>query len=222
MGKIRFVVFDCDGTLIDSLALIAEAAGEALAAHGIAPPSLGAVRRVVGMPLEEAIATLAQDADPVRLAALADAYRSRYHALRTAPGAAEPLFPGARAVLDRLRAEGILIGMATNKGRRGVDAVLATHDLEGHFAVLRTADDGPAKPDPFLLVDAMAEAGMGAHETVLVGDTIYDMAMARAAGTGALGVAWGYHAPEELSRAGALAVIEDFEALHSHLGEEGP
>ena len=109
--------------------------------------------------------------------------------------------------------EDVLVGAVTGKSRRGVDHLIAANGWEGWFSTTQTADDAPSKPDPAMLVQAMAETGIGPSSTVMVGDTSYDMAMAVAAGAAAIGVAWGYHPAGALFGAGAVTVVETAAAL---------
>ncbi len=212
---IRLVVFDCDGTLVDSQHVIVAAMQAAFEASGRAMPEAAAVREVVGLSLPVALGQLlpegAAEAGEVRV--LAKNYTEAFHALRRAADFDEPLFDGARAVLDELDRRGLVLGIATGKSRRGLLSVLEHHDLTGRFASLQTADRHPSKPHPGMLEAAMQETGSDAEETLLIGDTSYDMAMATAAGVGAVGVAWGYHPVAELERAGAMRVLERFEQL---------
>ena len=106
-----------------------------------------------------------------------------------------------------------MLGVATGKSRRGLEATLGRHGLLDRFAILKTADDGPGKPNPDILLDAMAEAGTAPETTAVVGDTVFDMEMASGAGAAAIGVAWGYHDSEELTRAGAQRIIHAFDEL---------
>ena len=112
-----------------------------------------------------------------------------------------------------------MLGIATGKSQRGVRLVLGHHGLLDHFITIKTADDAPSKPDPAMVVHAMREAGVEAADTVVVGDTVYDIAMARAAGAQAIGVAWGYHRAAALTESGAFAVIDDFADLIPTLDE---
>jgi len=201
------VAFDCDGTLVDGQHMIVAAMRGAFAAHGLGAPADEQVRRVVGLSLAEAVGRL-MPADPVeRHFAVAESYKAAFFELRTADRTDEPLFPGIRAALERIAADGALLAVCTGKSRRGLHGVLERHGLKALFASLQTADTHPGKPHPSMLRAAMAEAGAEAHETVLIGDTSYDMQMARSAGTAALGVAWGYHPVEELREAGAQAIV---------------
>ncbi len=211
----RLAVFDVDGTLIDSQHTIVSAMLTAFAAHGLPAPRPEAVRRIIGLSLVEAVRCLLPEeaaAQPETALAVAHAYKEAFVALREKCGH-DPLFPGARATLDRLEAEGWLLGLATGKSRRGVEAMIERHGFAGRFVTVQTADGHPSKPDPSMVLQALRETGVAAEVCVMVGDTAYDMAMARAARVRAVGVCWGYHPPEELELAGAERLAEDFAAL---------
>jgi phosphoglycolate phosphatase len=210
----RLALFDCDGTLVDSQANICLSMEEAFLLAGLEAPSRGAIRRIIGLSVVEAIAALSPDLDDARHRRLAEDYKSAFFRLR-ASGAMEeePLFDGMIAALDTLTASGWLFGVATGKSDRGLARILAHHGIADRFVTLQTADRHPSKPHPSMIELAMAEAGASPETTVMIGDTSYDMMMARAAGTRALGVAWGYHPPHELSAAGAHAVAETVAGL---------
>ena len=208
----RLIIFDCDGTLVDSQHLIVTAAERACVAHGLAPPPAPAVRAVIGLSLEMAFAELHPESDLALRAMLIDSYRIAWRALRE-EGVHEPLYPGALATLSELDRRGHLLGVATGKSRPGLLQVLDRHGLTPLFVSLQTADRHPSKPDPSMLEEAMRETGSEPDTTLMVGDTSFDMAMARAAGTGAVGVAWGYHPVAALADAGATVILERFEDL---------
>ncbi len=210
----RLAVFDLDGTLVDSQHMIVAAMGEAFQASNLAVPPAEAVRRVVGLSLGTVIAHLAPGLDAAGLGALEGRYRDAFFALREAGEVAETPFDGAIAALDALAAAGWVLGIATGKSARGLKATLDRFDLAGRFVTLQTADQGPGKPAPDMLHRAMAEAGVEAGATVMIGDTSFDMAMAQAARVAALGVTWGYHQEHELVAAGAARVIATFDDLH--------
>jgi len=210
----RLVVFDCDGTLVDSQFGILNAMRAAWAAHGLDnAPDIAAVRRIVGLPLLEAISRLHPAGAATDHDALVGFYKDAFFQQRQDPSHEEPLFPGTRAVLEALHQQGFLLAVATGKSRRGLVATLDRHGLLGLFTVLKTADDGPGKPNPDILVDAMTELGVAPQDTVMIGDTVFDILMARQAGAYALGVDWGYHDPAELHAAGAHASIAAFGEL---------
>jgi phosphoglycolate phosphatase len=199
----RLAVFDCDGTLVDSQHNICAAMEQCFAAAGLEPPGRALTRSVVGLSLVEAMREMLPDADHDTHAALAEAYKGAFHAMRARGLAEEPLFEGVAALIEALEAEGWLLGVATGKSDRGLALCLEGHGLAGRFATLQTADRHPSKPHPSMIEQAMAEAGASPATTLMIGDTSYDMAMARAAGATAIGALWGYHDAEALARAGA-------------------
>ncbi|MEN6544355.1 HAD family hydrolase [Parvibaculum sp.] len=214
----RLVVFDCDGTLIDSQHMIVAAMNHAFEAHGLKPLPREEVLSIVGLSLDEALAALLPETDPVLRKAVTEGYKDAFHHLRARPELAEPLFPGAREAIERLaERDDILLGIATGKSQKGLRLALEQHDLARFFVTLQTADDAPSKPHPMMMERAMAEAGADPRNTVLVGDTSYDIHMARAAGTHAFGVDWGYHDTDVLAQAGASVILSDFAELHPAL-----
>jgi phosphoglycolate phosphatase len=220
----RLIVFDVDGTLVDSQHVILDAMASAFAAFGEPMPAREAVLGIVGLSLNEAMAALAPHLPAADTLRLADHYRDRFVAQRAAGGAEAhaPLYPGALAALERLGASpATLLGVATGKARRGLDHVLATHGLARFFVTAQTADHHPSKPHPSMLLAALAETGCDAASAVMVGDTEFDMAMGRAAGLATVGVSWGYHPRARLIAAGAGAVIDDFAELDAALARLG-
>lgn len=207
-APLRLAVFDCDGTLVDSQHSIVACMSAAFAAAGLAAPTAEAVRRVVGLPLAASVARLEPRLAAADCERVAGLYKQAFGDLRRDRAIEEPLFPGVRELLDALEAEGVLLGVATGKGRRGLRITLEQHGLLGRFATLQTADDAPGKPHPEMLRRAMAETGAGPDATAMIGDTTYDIVMALSAGTAAIGVGWGYHPAEELRAAGAHAVVD--------------
>ncbi len=207
----KLILFDCDGTLVDSQHNIAAAMRQAFAAHGVPYPGDAATREVIGLSLLEAIARLVPEESPEMHEKLARAYKEAFLALRTSPDFHEPLFPGARETIKALAArDDVLLGIATGKARRGLDVLLERFALREYFATLQTADDAPSKPHPGMVLRALEETGAEPERTVLIGDTTHDMLMARNAGISGLGVAWGYHPPESLKESGAAAIAESF------------
>jgi phosphoglycolate phosphatase len=204
----RLAVFDCDGTLADGQAAVCTAMAGAFAEVGVPAPASPAIRRIVGLSLPVAVRHLAPDETPEVHAQLVDAYRAAFFRAREQGLVAEPLFDGIRELLASLHRKGWQLGVATGKSDRGLKGCLVKHGVFDLFLTLQTADRHPSKPDPAMLVAAMHDAGATPAETVMIGDTAFDMAMARAAGCRALGVAWGYHPAQELTAAGAEAVAE--------------
>ncbi|WP_068074867.1 HAD-IA family hydrolase [Novosphingobium lentum] len=212
----RLALFDCDGTLVDSQADICAAMDEAFAVHGLAAPERHDTRRIVGLSLHEAMRRLHPAGEDATHGALAESYRQAFRDRRSAGSLTEPLYDGIAALIADLAAEGWLLGVATGKSDRGLTHCLATHGLTDHFVTLQTADRHPSKPHPSMIEAALAATGVLPGDTAMIGDTAYDMEMARNAGVRAFGVSWGYHEPSELVHAGAEAVadtIDDLRAL---------
>lgn len=217
MTGLKLVVFDLDGTLIDSQDAIVTAMRQAFVEAGLAPPERRDVLEIVGLSLPQALAQLRPGLDEGSVEALTQGYREAAYEQKL-HGEIAPLFAGARDAVAALHArQDVILGIATGASRRGLDLVLAAHDLGKFFYTLQTADTHPSKPHPEMLEAALAETGTEAAHAVMVGDSTYDMEMARAAGTGALGVSWGYHRPHDLMRAGAARVIDDFASLEAAL-----
>jgi phosphoglycolate phosphatase len=202
----RLAIFDCDGTLVDSGHTIHTALSDTFERHGRSIPPQDHAKRVVGLSLHEAMAHLAPDAEHAEHAAMADTYRSVFVGMRARGCVEEPLFPGIPELLDRLEDDGWLLAVATGKSDRGLRHCLESHGLGGRFISLQTADRHPSKPHPGMALQAIADAGVEPKHSVVIGDTAWDMGMARSAGAGALGVLWGYHDQAELSGAGAQAL----------------
>ena len=211
----RLVIFDVDGTLVDSQGDILAAMGAAFDAVGLPSPTRGQIRGIVGLSLDVAMARLAPDADHARMV---QADKDAYMTLRAQTGTAEssPLYPGAREALDRLQAApGVLLGVATGKSKRGLDKLIEAHALDGVFTTRQVADFHPSKPHPSMIYQAMSDAGVQPVDTVMIGDTSFAMDMAAAAGVRGLGVSWGYHPVAAL--AAAQDILEDFAALDEAL-----
>ena len=213
MSPVRLAVFDCDGTLVDSQHSIIESVRRAWAVEGLEPPSDEFIRTGVGLRLDFAIPRLAPDAPGEVHDRLIERYKQAFFTIRQQPGHEEPLYPGTMEALDQLDQDGVLLAVATGKSRRGLNATLERHGLLDRFVVLKTADDGPSKPDPKILRDAIKEAGANFATTAMIGDTVFDISMACAARTHAIGVSWGYHPVDELKKAGAAAVIDRYADL---------
>ncbi|WP_338466705.1 HAD-IA family hydrolase [Novosphingobium sp. ZN18A2] len=215
-APLRLALFDCDGTLVDSQADICASMDEAFALAGLAPPDAHATRRVAGLSLTEAMRRLHPEGEADAHALLAAHYRDAFRTRREAGMLAEPLYEGIAALVEELAAKDWLLGVATGKSDRGLAHVLANHGLTGHFVTLQTADRHPSKPHPSMIEAALDATGADRALTAMIGDTAYDMEMARNAGVRAFGVAWGYHDPHELEEAGAEAVahsVPDLRAL---------
>lgn len=215
MTDLRLVVFDVDGTLVDSQGDIVAAMTSAFDRAGAPAPMRADILGIVGLSLEVAIPRLAPDLLETTHANMVGWYKEAYVALRAKVGAAEssPLYPNVRQTLGVLHAEPeTLLGVATGKSRRGLSKLLAGHDLHSMFVTQQVSDDHPSKPHPSMLLAALDETGLDPHQAVMIGDTVFDMEMARAAKIPFIGVSWGYHAPERLA-ADAIAILDDMRDL---------
>lgn len=212
----RLVLFDCDGTLVDSQHMIVAAMNGAFESVGIEPPSRTRTLSIVGRSLHEAMADLTDKDHPIE--EMVAAYKKSFFELRSNTDYHEPLYDGALECLEMLaKDDRTLVGIATGKSRRGMDAIIKLHGLEGQFATIQTADSSPSKPNPGMVFQALEETGVSAHETVLIGDTSFDMTMAANANIVGLGVTWGYHDVSELKASGAAMLFDNFAQLQSHL-----
>lgn len=221
-NALKLVIFDLDGTLIDSQDHIVAAMARAFAAVDRPPPPREAVKAIVGLSLEAAVARLAPDMCDKAIAETVAAYRAGFLSLR-AEGRGEdiaPLYPGVREALERLHAiPEVLLGVATGKARRGLDHACRVHDLEKFFVTRQTADLHPSKPHPSMVHAALSETGVSADRAIMVGDTTFDIDMGRSAGIRTIGVAWGYHPVAALRAARADCVIERMADLGAALDE---
>lgn len=215
----KIAIFDCDGTLVDSQANICLAMEHAFDEAGIVPPSRHATRRIVGLSLVEAMRVLLPEAEENLHQEMAERYKASYLILRNNGLEHEPLYDGIAALLSKMDESGWLLGVATGKSDRGLERCLDHHGLKGLFVTLQTADRHPSKPHPAMVHQALADVGAEAANAVVIGDTVYDIHMGRAARTRTIGVNWGYHRVEELREAGADAIAESMDELEALLGD---
>ena len=208
VGPSRLAIFDCDGTLVDSQANICRAMADAFVAEKLVPPADPAIRRVVGLSLTEAMRALLPQAEHDFHVRLGKTYKRAFQTLRAQGEVDEPLFPGIAEALAMLASDGWMLAVATGKSDRGLAHCLAVHGLEKMFVSLQTADRHPSKPHPSMILEAMTDAGAEPATSAMIGDTSFDIGMGVNAGCTAIGVAWGYHAPEELFDEGAHFVAD--------------
>lgn len=210
----KLVIFDCDGTLVDSQHMIIEATTMAFAAYGLRPLPRDHVLGGVGLSLVEAMRRLLPEAEDGQVVAMADSYREAFFELRSQANTHEPLYDGAREVIAALTThDDILLGIATGKARRGINAILEREGFACSFATIQTADNAPSKPHPGMIEQALNEVGAERGAAVMIGDTTYDIEMAHNAGVASIGVVWGYHPFEDLSEACPSAIVDDFDGL---------
>ncbi|MEC8573428.1 MAG: HAD-IA family hydrolase [Pseudomonadota bacterium] len=208
---LRLILFDVDGTLADSQGAITSAMAAAFAGAGLPSPSRAEILSIVGLSLPLAMAELAGEQPADVQAVLVEGYKSAYKSARLAAGAGHsPLYPGAAEVLAELNAvPEYLLGVATGKSQRGLDALIEAHELRC-FVTRQCADHHPSKPHPSMVLCAMAETGVRPEDTVMIGDTSFDIDMGRAAGVRTIAVDWGFHPAERL---GADHIIKSFGEL---------
>lgn len=214
---VKLAVFDCDGTLIDGQAAICEAMEATFAQFSLRPPKRGEIRRAIGLSLPQAMHRLLPESPIEQQQAMAEAYRQAFRRARQEGRISQPLFDGIRETLTALKEAGWTLAVATGMSDKGLEQCLAVNGIADLFASLQTADRHPSKPHPGMLEQAMFETGAQASEAVMIGDTAYDMEMARAAYVRGIGVDWGYHHPIELQEAGAEWVAESVGELREYL-----
>ncbi|MFD1159075.1 HAD-IA family hydrolase [Roseovarius aestuarii] len=222
MSGTRLAVFDMDGTLMDSQDFIVQAMEGAFARYSLPAPARADILSIVGLSLFEAVARLIPDHPDDLILQVSEAYKACFIAQRAQTGgeASAPLYPGARAVIEALAARrGVLLGVATGKARRGLDHAFAAHGLDPFFSTRQTADHHPSKPHPSMVLSCLNETGADKSDTVMIGDTTFDIEMGRAAGVHTLGVTWGYHPTDDLRAAGADLLVDGFDAVLSALDE---
>ncbi len=214
--KFELLVFDWDGTLMDSAASIAESLQAACADLNLPVPSVAQARYVIGLGLTEAMQHLLPDLPRAEYATVVDRYR--VHFLRQDGGTT--LFPGAAAMIRELHATGFLLAVATGKSRRGLDRALAATGIGDYFHMTRCADEGFSKPHPGMLQAIMAGLMTAPAATLMIGDTTHDLEMAQAAGVAALAVSYGAHEREALLRQQPLAILDTPPALRDWLTQK--
>jgi len=207
------IVFDWDGTLVDSTHAIVESVQGAAEDAGLPIPSATAARGIIGLELNRAIATLFPEASESQILYLAERYR--YHFL--VRDHAIPMFEGVAAAIEELAGEGFMLSVATGKTRRGLDRAMTATELHPHFLASRCADECFSKPHPQMLHEIMDELGATPERTLMIGDTTYDLQMARNAGVSSLAVSYGAQPLENLLEHAPLAHFDRFTQLHQWL-----
>lgn len=212
--RFELVVFDWDGTLMDSEEKIVRCFSAAAADVGLPDPGRDAVRNIIGLGLSEAMQALYPGLAATAQEQLVERYREHFlHRDRTAM----PLFPGVAEGLAALTGQGYLLAIATGKARRGLDRVLEQTNTAHYFAVTRCVDEAYSKPHPKMLEDILDRTGVAADDAIMIGDTVYDMQMAASAGVAALAVSYGVHEKERLLHESPLACLDSFTAVRAWL-----
>jgi len=213
---VRLIVFDWDGTLMDSEAQIVACLHAVIEDLALEPLGDEVVSNVIGLGLQEAIDTLVPGRDAVFHQAFVAHYRRHWFA-----SAGSRLFEGVRETLEICRQQGLLLGVATGKSRRGLDRVLAETGLTDYFNATRCADEAPSKPHPQMLHDVMEQLDVLPRQTIMVGDTEYDMEMATNAGAGKVAVTSGVHSETRLNRHAPLVCLERISDMPAWMSDNG-
>jgi phosphoglycolate phosphatase len=217
----KLALFDCDGTLVDGQANHCLAMEAAFREQGLTPLPRMETRRVIGLSLLESMRILVPDLGEDTHRKMVDDYKQAFYAMRAQGLIEEPLYEGIADLLHALNGGGWQMGVATGKSDRGLNNCLEHHGIKPLFMTLQTADRHPSKPHPSMIYQAMADAGVEADATIMIGDTSFDMEMGRAAGCRTIGVTWGYHSAEELRHYGADVIVNDMAELAAALEEIG-
>jgi len=212
---IKAAIFDWDGTIVDAVGHITDSLHKAAAALGFPTLEKAAYRNIIGLGMEEALNMLYPGTPPQRIQEIRSAYSDFFFSRETTP---QHLFEGVGAVLKDLRVSGAGRAVATGKSRRGLDEALQSVGLHAHFDVTRCADETRSKPDPTMLLEILAFYGIRPQEAIMIGDTTYDLEMAERIGMPSIGVQWGVHGPERLSKHSPRAIVSTIPELRKELG----
>lgn len=216
----RLFLFDCDGTILDSVGIIHDSMARTFVEFGHREPELAQTRSIIGLTLNLAIARLRNAAVDAEIERMTARYKEIFHEIYNAPGFSQSLFPGMGALVEDLAGKPYAtLGVVTGKSRRGMDMFFATHGYKSRFGPIRTADDCPSKPHPAMVSECCAEVQIEPGQTMVIGDSVFDMQMAKSAGATAIGVSWGYNSVADLNTAGADAIAEDASHLMHLLGK---
>jgi phosphoglycolate phosphatase len=210
-SPLRLAVFDLDGTLLDSANSIVTGVLDCWEVCGFPMPDSEQVRRIIGLPWDQSVRLLLPGAGDEEFALIGAYHDEIRRGERTRPHREEGLFDGVIDLLDALEEVGYLLAIITSRSSGRLNELLDAQGIGNRFISLKTTDNGPGKPNPFLMNQTLSETGVNREETVMIGDTTFDMLMARSAGTSAIGVSWGVHERDELQEAGALYVVD---AMH--------
>ena len=209
----RLVAFDLDGTLLDSTEAIIMSVKNCWKACGFKVPKTDRIRRIIGLPWEESIRELIPGAGEAEFTQIRQIYQKFASEDRNTNLHRQSLFPGVLEVLNSVESAGFLMAIITSRNSNRLEEILEGHGINNRFVTLKTTDHGPGKPDPFLMLQTLEETGINKENAVMVGDTTFDILMARSAGTAAIGVSWGVHKIKDLLEAGADRVVEEIALL---------
>lgn len=206
----KLFLFDCDGTILDSVGIIHDAMVRTLGEAGYDLPSQIQTQSIIGLSLDLAIARLLKRDVDGEIEKMSVRYKQHFQMLYNRPGFSQSLFDGMGELVEfYARAQNVDLGIVTGKSRRGMDMFFDKHGFRESFRSIRTADDCPSKPHPAMVLECCAELGFLSSNTIVIGDSVFDMQMAKSAGAQAIGVAWGYNDVVMLRDAGADEIATD-------------
>ena len=210
----KLIVFDWDGTLMDSAAHIIACLQMALTDLELPQKSDDEIKNIIGLGLREALGVLCPQANDHELTALTERYRQHFFDQQHSPC---ELFPGARELIEELHGQDYFLAVATGKGRNGLDKVLNETGMGAFFPITRCADESHSKPHPQMLLDIIDWYGVEAHETIMIGDTEYDLEMANNAAAHSVAVTYGVHKKQRLLDCKPLTCLDNIDDLHQWL-----
>ena len=210
----KLIVFDWDGTLMDSVAHIVSSLQTAIADLDLVKKTNNELKNIIGLGMREALISLYPEATEQELTDLTAQYREHYFNQQHDNS---QLFLGARELAEELESEGYFLAIATGKGRNGLDKVLKETNMEKYFPITRCADESHSKPNPQMLLDIIDFYGVEANKTIMVGDTEYDLQMANNAAAHSIGVSYGVHEKQRLLECKPLACLDNMNDLHQWL-----
>lgn len=216
MSQYRVVIFDWDGTLVDSLDHITASLAVAAEVCGLPQRSNHELRDIIGLGLVEALQKLYPGITTEKMARLRLAYGEHFFSAAASP---HSLYKGIAEVLQALSAVRPVLAVATGKSRKGLDRALLTTGLGGHFKLTRCADETQSKPDPQMLREIMSELGVEASEALMIGDTVYDLEMAARIGMPSVGVTWGVHDAAALAVHNPVQIVDEVSELGAFLAK---
>lgn len=207
------LIFDWDGTLIDSTAKITHCVQQAASQVGLPILPRSTIKTIIGLGLPEAIQTLYPDAGTDIREQLRIAYSDIF--LSSDQRSGSDLYEGVESGLQQLKDQGHTLTVATGKSRRGLNRVLSAFNWQNFFAATRCADETASKPNPLMLNQLLAEFNTSADQAIMIGDTTFDLAMAQNANMRSIGVSYGAHPIEQLSALNPISIIDHFSEIHS-------
>jgi len=212
-SKLSLIIFDCDGTIVDSQATIIEIVKQTFITHNCKPPSHEKIRDGIGLELSKGLEKLLPNDHNVDVNLLCKTYRELSQVNRLNNNFQDPLYPNAKKVIVKLADTNFLLGIATGKSRSGLDFVLKNENIDDLFITKQTSDSAAGKPNPEMIYNSIRDTGVDISDVFMIGDTTYDMEMAKNAQVTGIGVSWGYHKKDALKNAGAKYIFDNFTEL---------